>query len=113
MKEPKEPREYEKNVHFWLRKIFYFVHFVDVNEVTVQRAEDEDAFMKEQGEDPNKGDAEQVMREKLGLDRDKITKEEAEEACRKLYAMFNMPLDEEVLKYMEDRRCAGGWPRSM
>jgi len=124
----KEPREYEKNVHFWLRKIYYFVHFAKVEDAEVTSAQasskkvikaniedkdTEDERVKNQGQPKEKGDAERVMRGNLGLNEDIITKEEAEEACEKLYEMFNMPLDEDVLTYMEDRRCAGGRPRSM
>ncbi|NIM89768.1 MAG: hypothetical protein GTO17_02345 [Candidatus Aminicenantes bacterium] len=122
----KEPKEYEKNVHFWLRKIFYFVHFVDAELVTVLDENQEKERMEQQAEDPNKGESERVLRGRLkakdhlkpkenvdSYDANEITKAEAEEACRKLYEMFNMPLDEDVVKYMDDRRCAGGWPRSM
>jgi hypothetical protein len=37
-----------------------------------------------------------------------ITKEEVKEACEKLYEMLNMPLDEDVLEFIEDPRCPGG-----
>ncbi len=111
MKEPRKPRN---NVHFWLRKICYFVHFADVNDVTVLSKDDEDRLMEQQGEDPKKGEAEIVLRKKHGEPRPEvITKKEAEEACVKLYEMFNMPLDDEVLSFLDDRRCAGGMPRSI
>jgi len=115
----KEPKEYKNNVHFWLRKIFYFVHFADVNDVTVLSASDENQLTKEQGEDPEKGEAEFDLRTRLKKNShldpyapDRITKEEAEEACRKLYEMFNMPLDDEVLRFLDDKRCSGGMPRA-
>lgn len=124
MNEFKEPREYEKNVHFWLRKIYYFVHFSKMEEAEVPSAQGPsekviNAKVKDENAEnasvaqPEKGEPERVMRGNLGLNQDVITREEAEEACEKLYEMFNMPLDEDVLKYMEDRRCAGGRPRSV
>lgn len=114
----KEPKKYRNNVHFWLRQICYFVHFADVNDVTVLSKDDEDRLMEQQGEDPEKGEAEIVKRERLKehlkpAKPEVITKEDAEEACRKLYEMFNMPLDDEVVSFLDDRRCAGGMPRSI
>ena len=112
----KEPRKYENNVHFWLRKIVYFVLSADVAEVEVKTKKKEEKLVKR----PLSGEAEVDLRKRLkkkGLlgtyKPEKITKKEVEEACRKLYEMFNMPLDVDVLDFMEKRKCAGGWPRSM
>lgn len=104
-----EPRNYHHNVHFWLRKISYFISHLP-NDTVVQVA-------KEHPDPYEKGKKEQTeieMREKLNqagvllYNPRVITKEEVKEACEKLYEMFNMPLDEDVLDYIEDPRCPGG-----
>ena len=104
-----EPRNYLNNVHFWLRKISYFVaHLPEDTYVTVM-SENSDPFRK-----GKKEQTELEMRQKLNEARvllykpDVITKEEVKEACEKLYEMFNMPLDEDVLRFIEDPRCPGG-----
>ncbi len=105
-KEPEknvEPREYHQNVHFWLRKISYFIyHLPDNPEIRVEE------------EHPRKGElAELDMRRNLKkqlypYNPDVITQAEVIEACEKLYAILNMPLDEDLLRHIEDPRCPGG-----
>ena len=57
----KEPRKYENNVHFWLRKIVYFVLSADVAEVEVKIKVDEEKLV----ERPEKGEAEIDLRIRL------------------------------------------------
>jgi hypothetical protein len=99
-----EPRNYRNNVHFWLRKIYYFV--VSVKDERVEIDEENPTAGKKI---PDR--TERQIRQDLNLP-DFITKEEAIEACAKLYEMFNMPLDSDVLDFIEDPRCPGGRPRS-
>jgi hypothetical protein len=104
-----EPRNYQNNVHFWLRKISYFIAHLPHNTAVQVQNEHHDPL--------NKGKKEQTeieMREKLNkkgillYNPRLITKKEAQEACEKLYEMFNMPLDDDVLNFIEDPRCPGG-----
>ena len=106
-----EPTNYRNNVHFWLRKIYYYVANVpDGTQVSVISEESTPGKTP-----PEKGDLDirnELKGELRGLNPNIITKEEAQEACAELYAMFNMPLDSDVLDFIEDPRCPGGRPRS-
>ena len=104
-----EPRNYKNNVHFWLRKISYFIAHLPKDTVVHIAREHADPFGKGKNQQ-----TELEMREKmiqagaLTYDAGSITREEAHEACEKLYEMLNMPLDEDVLDFIEDPRCPGG-----
>jgi len=64
-----------------------------------------------------KGEPEQELRKRLKKEGDleynpeKITKQEALEACQKLFDMFMVPLEPAVQKFIEDPHCPGGKPR--
>lgn len=104
-----EPRKYQNNVHFWLRKISYFIYHLPKDTRVDIAQEHPDPYKK--GKDQQ---TELQMRENmvkagaLSYPPEYITKEEAKEACEKLYEMLNMPLDEDVLIFIEDPRCPGG-----
>jgi len=106
-----EPTNYRNNVHFWLRKIYYFIASLeDGTQVSVEPEESTPGKTP-----PEKGDLDirnELKAELRGHNPNFITKEEAKEACSKLYEMFNMPLDSDVLDFIEDPRCPGGRPRS-
>jgi len=109
--EVKIPTEREKpnrksNVHFWLRKVFYFVE--GIPDDTVVNVVDTIAL---------KGETEQELRRRLKKEGDleyeieKITKQEALKACQKLFCMFMEPFEPKVQKFIEDPLCPGGRPR--
>ena len=104
-----EPTNFRNNVHFWLRKIYYFVaNLPDGIQVTVEPEESDKT-------PPEKGDLDirkELKSELRGRSPDFITKEEAREACAMLYEMLNMPLDSDVLDFINDPRCPGGRPRT-
>ena len=93
------------NVHFWLREIYYFImHLPENTEVTIQNES------PTPGKDiPDK--TENEIRGKHGLKQDKITQKDALKACSELYDMFSEFLDDDVLDFIKDPRCAGSRPR--
>lgn len=104
-----EPIKYDRNVHFWLRKIYYFVSQLDP-ELSVEVTNDP--------ENPaTKGERRELeiredLRQYLAPWRPEvITQPEAEEACEKLYEMFNFILDKNLLEIIKDPYCAGARPR--
>ena len=108
----KEPRNYQNNVHFWLKKIYYFVANLPADTQPVD-VESEGSIPGKIP--PDKDDLEirtDLARELGPYKPSVISKEEAREACEKLYEMFNMPLDSDVLEFIEGPRCPGGKPRT-
>jgi len=95
----REKPNLERNVHAWLRKVFLFVW---------SAPQGTSYEIKDRGE---KGQSEAELRNNLGLRTDKISREEALEACQKLFCMFMVPLEPEVQKFIEDPHCPGGKPR--
>jgi hypothetical protein len=104
-----EPREYLKNIHFWLRKIYYFVSQLDPG-LSVAVTDDPE-------NPPQKGEwTELRMRTELQhllgkYKPEEITQEEAEEACEKIYEMINSIMDPAVIDFAKDPYCAGARPR--
>jgi hypothetical protein len=105
-----QPREYHNNIHFWLRKVYYFVANLPEN-TSVPVVHDE-----HKKDPPEKDDLDIriFLKDKLGTGQvpEEITQAEAEEACARLYAMLNEPVDEDVLVHIEDPSCPGGRPRT-
>lgn len=108
LEEKREKPDLKSNVHFWLRKIFLFVSLAPVETVNVEERE------------ADKGEPELILRHRLskeGLLSDyeaaEIRKEEALEACQKLFEMFMEPFEPDVQKIIEDPSCPGGKPRGI
>lgn len=99
---PREKPNLKRNVHFWLRKVFYFVWKANIKEVPVEESY------------ADKGTPELRFRQglnELGYKPEVITKDEALEACQKLNEMFREAFEPDVQKFIEDPLCPGGKPR--
>jgi len=97
--EEREKPDLRSNIHFWLRKAFLFVW--SAPEGTVYEIRDRG----------KKGQPEAELREELGLETDKISRDEALEACQKLFEIFMEPFEPEVQAEIGDPSCPGGKPR--
>lgn len=104
--EKREKPHLKSNVHFWLRKVFYFVEgvaddtVVDVKETSAPKGEPEQKLRKRLKEE---GD--------LDYEPEKITKREALKACNRLFEIFMEPFEPDVQDFIKDPRCPGGKPR--
>ncbi|MFQ6037316.1 MAG: hypothetical protein ACE5LV_01735 [Candidatus Aminicenantales bacterium] len=104
----------KSNVHFWLRKISLFVWCVDQTEVDIPSCLEKKGRMEEEP----KGEGEIELRRRLSKmgvlgpsPPEKLTREEALEACVELFRILMEPFEPEVQGFIKDPRCPGGLPK--
>ena len=106
-----KPKNLKNNVHFWLRKVYYFVAGVEEG-YKVEIQHEESTPGKIPPDRTEKKIREDLEEELVGYDLNTISQKEALEACEKLYAMFNERLDQDVVEFISDPRCPGAKPRT-
>jgi hypothetical protein len=106
----KEPRDYDDNVHFHLRQIYWFMYALS-QDFVIEGRKPLTVSVKDPLPPQKKGEeTEEMMRNRLRLP-NYVTIDDALNSCKKLYSMFNMPLSDSVNDFIEDPHCPGGKPR--
>jgi hypothetical protein len=109
----KEPRDYDDNVHFHLRQIYWFLYALSVEkeDLVIEGRKPLTVMVRDTvPKSKESEEKEEEMRSRLRLP-NYISLDDVLNSCKKLYSMFNMPLDENVIKFIEDPFCPGGKPR--